>query len=82
MPSLIVRNIEESLKARLKLRAAGHGRSMEEEARQILRAALARDEAGGPTLAEAIRKRFAPFGGADLPAIEREPAREPPPFAQ
>lgn len=50
---------------------------MEEEARQILREAMARDEV--PTnLAEAITRRFAPLGGVELELPAREPMREPP----
>lgn len=53
---------------------------MEEEARQILKAAL-RDEDGTElNLAESIRRRFAPLGGLDLPAIPRGPMRPPPTF--
>ena len=44
MAQLLVRNLEERLKARLKRRARTHGRSMEEEARDILRNALSEDE--------------------------------------
>jgi plasmid stability protein len=55
---------------------------MEEEARRILRAALAREEGGESDLAEAIRRRFAPFGGVALPAVERDSVREPPTFEQ
>lgn len=40
MASIIVRNLELSLKSQLRLRAAHNGRSMEDEARHILRAAL------------------------------------------
>ena len=35
MASLTIRNLDETLKRRLRLRAAGHGRSMEEEVREI-----------------------------------------------
>ena len=38
--TLTIRNLEDPLKSRLRLRAAARNRSMEEEARQILRAAL------------------------------------------
>jgi plasmid stability protein len=50
---------------------------MEEEARDILRVALV--ESTGPTrdLAAAIRERFAPLGGVELPRIERGPIRLP-----
>jgi plasmid stability protein len=40
MAQLLVRNLEDALKARLQRRAKGHGRSMEEEVREILRDAL------------------------------------------
>ncbi|MCY4583524.1 MAG: plasmid stabilization protein [Chloroflexi bacterium] len=45
MTSITVRNIEDDLKRRLRIRAAEHGHSMEEEARRILRAALGEDSA-------------------------------------
>ncbi len=48
MAQLVVRNIEDSLKTRLQRRARKHGRSMEEEVREILRDALCR---GGPPAA-------------------------------
>jgi plasmid stability protein len=44
MAQLVVRNIEEDVKERLQKRAKSHGRSMEEEARDILRAALVVDK--------------------------------------
>jgi plasmid stability protein len=51
---------------------------MEEEARNILRAALA-DAATTPrNLAEAIRARFQPLGGIELRSPAREPMRVPP----
>ena len=66
MSTLTIRNIDASVKERLRVRAARNGRSMEAELRSILRDALLR-EGGGPEpdLAEAIRRRFAPLGGAD-----------------
>ncbi len=45
MAQLLVRNIEDQLKARLQRRAKRHGRSMEEEVREILRNALKSEEA-------------------------------------
>lgn len=71
MASLVIRNLEDGLKARLKLRAARNGRSMEEEVRDILRVALAGQSEAGESLAEAIRRRFAPFGGIDLGMVDR-----------
>ena len=53
---------------------------MEEEARELLKAAVATESSGRLNLAEAIHRRFAPLGGVDLPEVPREPMREPPDF--
>lgn len=80
MASITIRNLDETLKRKLRVRAARHGRSMEEEARQILRSALA-EKAGKPAnLFDAIRRRIEPLGGVDLEIPPREPIREPPRF--
>ena len=79
MASITIRNLDEDVKTRLRVRAAGNGRSMEEEARLILRDAVGRKPASR-NLAEAIRARIAPLGGVDLELPPREPAREPPTF--
>jgi plasmid stability protein len=47
MAQLLVRNLEDRLKVRLQRRARTHGRSMEEEAREILRNALREEEPAG-----------------------------------
>ena len=62
MAQVVVRNIEDDMKARLKQRAAQHGWSMEEEVRQILRKAVA--EPGQPPvkLSSRIAARFAGAG--------------------
>ena len=78
MASLTIRNLEESLKSRLRVRAATHGRSMEEEARVLLRAALAPQDREAKGLGSAIHARFRPLGGVDGVAPPREPMREPP----
>jgi plasmid stability protein len=78
MASITIRNLDPGLKRALRLRAAEHDRSMEEEARDILRHALAEQDHAGRNLAEVIRARVAPLGGVDLPEVAREPAREPP----
>jgi antitoxin FitA len=80
MASITIRNLDDALKSRLRVRAAVHGRSMEDEARDILRSVL-NQEVGPPVdLASAIRARFAPLGGLDLPEQPRGPMREPPNF--
>ena len=80
MASIIIRNIDEALKSRLRMQAARHGRSMEDEARDIFRTALNISRARPTNLASAIRARFADLGGFDLPEITRQPLREPPEF--
>jgi len=80
MSSITIRNLEEAVKRKLRVRAARHGRSMEEEARHILRTALA-EKASRPTnLFDSIRRRIEPLGGVDLEIPRREPLREPPRF--
>ena len=81
MGSLTINNLEESIKALLSIRAVHNGRSIEEEARQILRDALLEDGNSSQNLAEVIHKRFAEIDGIDqIPTISREPIREPPQF--
>ena len=82
MASLTIRNLEEALKGRLRVRAASRGHSMEEEARHILRAALSRAAPRGSGLGERIRQRFAPLGDVQLPIESREAVREPMPAAR
>ena len=80
MASITVRNLDDGLKRRLRIRAAENGRSMEQEARDILRAALDEDAAPDRNLGTAIHELFRPFGGAELEIPPREPMREPPRF--
>jgi antitoxin FitA len=73
MATLTIRNMDAAVKARLRVRAARHGRSMEAEARTILSEAVAAEpDESEPNLAEAIRRRFAPLGGVDLELPPRE----------
>ena len=78
MASITIRNLDDEVKTRLRVRAAGNGRSMEEEARLILREAVVHKSRGN--LAAAIRARIAPLGGVELELPPREPSREPPSF--
>lgn len=79
MGTLTIRNLDDSLKSRLRLRAAVRNRSMEEEARQILRTALQEPAKPTPDLASRIRARFAPLGDVQLPIDARgDPVRLPP----
>ncbi|MCX8999912.1 plasmid stabilization protein [Rhizobiaceae bacterium BDR2-2] len=81
MTTMTIRNLDDALKTRLRVRAAQHGRSMEDEARDILRSALSTEGTRGNSLVEAIRARVAPLGGADLELPPREPIRTPPDLA-
>ena len=80
MASITVRNLDEDLKRRLRVRAAENGRSMEQEVREILRMTLHRDEAPVRNLGTAIHELFRPLGGVDLDVPPREPMRDPPRF--
>jgi plasmid stability protein len=80
MASLTIRDLDASVKAKLRVRAAQHGRSMEEEVRTILRAALAETPPQTENLAQAIRRLFEPLGGMELELPPREKMREPPTF--
>ena len=78
MASMTIRNLEDSLKRSLRVRAAAHDRSMEEEAREILRSALSEEHAESLGLSSRIRQRFAEIGGVDLQLPEREGLRQMP----
>ena len=80
MATLTIRDLDESLKRNLRVRAASRNRSMEEEARQILRAALLEPPVPAKDLASRIRARFAGLGDVELGLPRREPVREPPSF--
>ena len=79
MASITIRNLDDGVKTRLRVRAAEHHRSMEEEARLILRDAVGR-KPGSRDLASIVRSHFGPANGVDLELPPREPAREPPSF--
>jgi plasmid stability protein len=82
MGTLTIRQLDDSVKAKLRVRAAEHGKSMEEEAREILRQAVAVPVSGetGADWVSRIRKLVEPFGGFDLELPKRLPPREPPTF--
>ena len=80
LPQILVRNLEVQLKDRLQRRAKRHGRSMEEEAREILRNALREEETHSLGLGSEIAALFRGHGlEQDIPEI-RGHAVKPPQF--
>lgn len=77
MASITIRNLNDEVKTRLRVRAAGNGRSMEEEVRLILGDAVE----GVPEtrdLASTIRSFFGPGNGVEIELPPRGPSHEPP----
>jgi plasmid stability protein len=73
--TLTIRDLDDALKLKLRLRAAGQNRSMEEEARQILRAALQEPSAPPGSFVARVRKRFEGLGDVQVAIEPREPIR-------
>lgn len=80
MASITIRHLDNEVKTQLRVRASANGRSMEEEARVILREAVSREAEPG-NLAIFIHECFAPYGGVELELPAREPMRDPPDFS-
>ena len=85
MTSLLIRDVDPALHARLKERAAEHGRSLEQEARELLRVAVAREgaENGEPLVALAARLFGSKHGiELDIPSRGNSPGKLPPDFSE
>ena len=80
MGSITISGLDDGLIERLQERAEGNGRSVEEEAREILAAAEPYVHPPPENLAEAIRAIFEPLGGAELELPQRGFADEGPWF--
>ncbi|RWK41945.1 plasmid stabilization protein [Mesorhizobium sp.] len=84
MGTLTIRNLDDSVKQKLRERAAARGVSMEEEARSVLAKSVLSEgsdhNSQGVTLYTAIRHLVEPYGGFDIELPERGPARKPPKF--
>lgn len=79
MASITIRNLDDDVKRRLRVRAAEHGRSMEEEARDILRQVVGQPSAPRD-LGQAIHARFAALGSVEMPPTKRSAMRPTPDF--
>jgi hypothetical protein len=76
MAQLVVRNLEDDVKRRLKARAQRHGRSTEEEVREILRHAVMSEGQPVAPLGQRMRRLFEGIGpGEDIPELSGQAAR-------
>ena len=73
MAAVSIRNLDDTVRERLRVRAAAHGRSMEAEMRAILVEAV-REPGDGMGLLEALADRFGELGGVDLDVPPRSAA--------
>lgn len=82
MSSVLIRNVDDALRAQLKARAAAHHRSLEEEIRETLRTAIARTacEPAEEDLATIAARLFGPEKGVDLELPPRSAEQERPPI--
>lgn len=84
MASITIRKLDDQVKLKLRIRAAEHGRSMEEEAREILSSGVQEKQGCSMNLYDAMRARLKAAGirGIDLPEPERGPWRKDPDFGR
>ena len=82
MATLTIRNLDEGTKTLLRVQAARHGRSMEEEARSILNKAVGTkpNSSSEQGLGSRIQAHFAQLGGVELVLPERSSGPEPAQF--
>ena len=79
MASITIRNLDDQVKSQLRIAAARHGCSMEEEVRRILRRTLIAEN-DKDRFGSRIHDRFAKLGGIDLPDTSRTAPRSAPDF--
>jgi len=76
MAQLLVRHLEDEVKIKLQRRARRHGRSTEEEIREILRNAVREEGSGRTRLGSRIAARFARVGlTQEIPELRGQPPR-------
>jgi plasmid stability protein len=78
MASMTIRNLDDRVKEKIRLRAARSGHSMEEEARRLLSDSVEKPPSEQYGLGTAIRRRFATLGNFKLAQPPRGPMRAPP----
>jgi len=77
MAGITIRRLDHGIKTKLRLHAAGHGRSMKEEASEILKIGLSAKRAPRLNLAESIRRHIEPLRGVELKIPPRQAVRRP-----
>ncbi|ADC62124.1 FitA-like ribbon-helix-helix domain-containing protein [Allochromatium vinosum] len=77
MAALTIRNLDESIKSAIRVRAAQHGISMEEEARRLLREAVSRSSSPVP-MGQCLLARFGETATEDFSVPERHRPRVAP----
>lgn len=76
MAQLVVRNLDDDVKAKLQERARQHGRSTEEEVREILRSAVGGEAKLAEPLGRRLRTLFKGIGlEEDIPEVRSHPAK-------
>lgn len=76
MAQLLVRQLDEDVKDKLQRRARRHGRSTEEEVREILRNAVRSEGVAPAPLGSRIAARFRRVGlGGEIPELRGQSAR-------
>lgn len=78
MAALTIRNVDDALKAQLRIRAAQNGVSMEEEARRILRDAITRAGTPPTPMGQRLMSRFADVASDELGIPARQAPRTAP----
>ena len=81
MASITIHSLDDDLHTRLRVRAAEHRRSVQEEVRIILRSTVNGEWAAPRDLAKFTRECFAHLGGVELELPPRGPLQEPPDFS-
>lgn len=81
MANITIRNLPNEIKSALRISAARNDRSMEEEAREILKRAVMPDTPSDYGLGSKIAARFSLEKGGELPLPDRHTQRVPPDFS-
>lgn len=79
MTQITIRNVDDTVRLKLKTRAAAKGRSLEAELRDIITRAASESQAPA-RVGQSIRARFKRVGGVELDITQRSKERDVPTF--